>query len=146
MQVYSIGFTKKTAERFFDALRQAGVRRLLDVRLHNSSTLAGFTKEADLPFFLRELCEAEYRHEPILAPSEELFRGIKGGRLSWPEYEAGFLRLMADRRVEDRLDRSVFSMRTVLLCSEVTADKCHRRLVLEYLNGKWGGLLEIVHL
>lgn len=99
MTVYSIGFTRKSAEQFFGALRAAGVRQLVDVRLHNSSTLAGFTKSADLPFFLREVCGAEYRHEPLLAPSEELFRAIKGRKIGWDEYAARFLRLLGDRRV-----------------------------------------------
>jgi uncharacterized protein (DUF488 family) len=146
LTVYSIGFTRKTAEQFFGALRGAGIRQLVDIRLHNSSTLAGFTKAADLPFFLRELCGAEYRHEPLLSPTEELFRGIKGRKIGWPEYEKGFLRLMAERRVAERFDRSLFAVPTVLLCSEPTADRCHRRLVLEHLNQRWGGPLRIRHL
>ncbi len=145
-RVYSIGFTRKSAEKFFGALRNAGIRRLVDVRLHNSSMLAGFTKAGDLPFLLRELGGAEYRHELILAPSEDLFRAIKGGTIGWPEYERRFLQLMADRRVEDRLDRAIFSVPTVVLCSEPAADHCHRRLVLEYLDRRWGGGLEVVHL
>ncbi len=67
MDVFTIGFTKRTAADFFGVLRQAGVQRLLDVRLNNSSQLAGFTKAGDLPFFLKEICGAEYLHEPLLA-------------------------------------------------------------------------------
>jgi uncharacterized protein (DUF488 family) len=146
LTVYSIGFTRKTAEQFFGALRGAGVRRLVDIRLHNSSTLAGFTKAADLPFLLREVCGAEYRHEPLLAPSEELFRAIKGRKIGWDEYAARFLRLMAERRVAQRFDRSLFTPTSVVLCSEPTADRCHRRLVLEHLSQRWGSVLRIQHL
>jgi uncharacterized protein (DUF488 family) len=145
MRVYSIGFTKRTAAQFFGALRAAGVRRLVDVRLRNSSQLAGFTKQTDLPFFLRELCDADYRHEPLLSPSQELFdfRRKQGG--DWDEYQRHFLELLASRRVEERLNRAIFDVPTVLLCTETTAEECHRRLVLEYLQRHWGGL-EIVHL
>ena len=145
MEVYTIGFTKRSAADFFGALKQAGIRRLLDVRLNNSSQLAGFTKRDDLPFFLREICGAEYRHEPILAPTQDLLDAYKKNNGSWKEYEVRFLQLMVDRRIEEKLDRSVFSLATVLLCSENTADRCHRRLVLEYLQEKWGNLT-IVHL
>ncbi|HEV8307509.1 MAG TPA: DUF488 domain-containing protein [Methylomirabilota bacterium] len=146
MTVYSIGFTRKTAEQFFGALRGVGIKRLLDVRLHTASTLAGFTRGDHLPFLLRELCGAGYEREPMLAPSEELFRAIKARRIGWPEYETAFLQLMAQRRVEDRISRAGFRVPTVLLCSEPAADRCHRRLVLEYLNEKWSQALEVVHL
>jgi uncharacterized protein (DUF488 family) len=145
MKVYSIGFTKKTAADFFAALRQAEIRRLLDVRLHNASQLAGFTKRDDLPFFLKELCGADYLHEPLLTPTQDLLEGYRKKRISWGEYEPHFLSLLADRAVEQKIDRKLFQIPTVLLCSEVTATRCHRRLVLEYLQEKWGGL-EIVRL
>lgn len=145
MKVYSIGFTKKTAADFFAALRQAEIRRLLDVRLHNASQLAGFTKRDDLPFFLKELCGADYLHEPLLTPTPDLLEGYRKKRISWGEYEPRFLSMLADRVVEQKIDRKLFQIPTVLLCSEPTATRCHRRLILEYLQEKWGGL-EIVHL
>jgi uncharacterized protein (DUF488 family) len=145
MKVYSIGFTKKTAADFFTALRQVGIRRLLDVRLHNSSQLAGFSKRDDLAFFLKELCGAEYLHEPLLTPTPDLLEEYRQKRISWQEYEPRFRSLLAERAVEKKIDRNLFQIPTVLLCSEVTATRCHRRLVLEYLQEQWGGL-EIVHL
>jgi uncharacterized protein (DUF488 family) len=145
MQVFTIGFTKRTAADFFGALRQAGVRRLLDVRLNNSSQLAGFTKAGDLPFFLKEFCGAAYLHEPLLAPTQEMFDSYKKAKGSWADYERRFLQLMAERKIEEKIDRNLFATPTALLCSETTAEHCHRRLVLEYLEEKWGGL-EIVHL
>jgi uncharacterized protein (DUF488 family) len=145
MKVYSIGFTKKTATEFFTALRQARIQRLVDVRLHNTSQLAGFTKRDDLAFFLTELCGAEYLHEPLLTPTLDLLGGYRKKRITWQDYEPRFLSLLAERAVEKNIDRKLFNIPTVLLCSEVTASRCHRRLVLDYLQEKWGGL-EIVHL
>jgi uncharacterized protein (DUF488 family) len=145
MEVCSIGFTQKTAEQFFNILRRAGIRRLLDVRRNNVSQLAGFTKRDDLQFFLKEICGADYRHEPLLAPTQEMLDEYKKNKGPWQEYEAKFLALMEDRRIEERIDRAMFSVPTVLLCSEPTAEHCHRRLVLEYLRDKWGDL-SITHL
>jgi uncharacterized protein (DUF488 family) len=146
VNVYTIGFTRKGAEEFFGVLRNVGIRRLLDVRLHNASQLAGFTKREDLAFFLRELCGAEYQHERLLAPSDELFKSIREKRIGWKDYEETFLKLLAERRVENRIGPESFQVPTVLLCSEPKPDHCHRRLVLEYLNRSWGGILQPVHL
>jgi len=145
MEVCSIGFTQKTAEQFFTLLRRAGIRRLIDVRLNNVSQLAGFTKRDDLRFFLREICDADYSHEPQLAPTQEMLDQYKKNKGSWQDYESRFLSLMAERKIEDRIDRTWLSVPTALLCSEPTAEHCHRRLVLEYLRDKWGDLT-ITHL
>jgi uncharacterized protein (DUF488 family) len=145
MEVYSIGFTKKTAKQFFELLKREHIARLLDVRLNNVSQLAGFTKRQDLEYLLRAICNAEYLHEPLLAPTREILDDYKKKRSSWAEYERRFLELLAERDVEHQLNPSIFSVPTVLLCSEVTPDRCHRRLVLEYLNNRWGNLM-IKHL
>jgi uncharacterized protein (DUF488 family) len=145
MEIYSIGFTQKTAEQFFGLLKRAGIRRLLDIRLNNVSQLAGFAKRQDLEFFLKEICGVEYRHEPLLAPTQELLDDYKKSKGSWEKFETKFLALMADRAIEEKIDRSLFSVPTVLLCSEPAAEHCHRRLVLEYLQKKWGPL-KITHL
>jgi uncharacterized protein (DUF488 family) len=140
VEVYSIGFTKKTAEQFFGLLKNAGIRRLLDVRLNNVSQLAGFTKRDDLQYFLREICGAQYLHEPMLAPTQEMLDDYKKRKGTWEEYEGRFLTLMAERRIEERLDINIFAIPTVLLCSEPTPEHCHRRLVLEYLQKTWAHL------
>ncbi|HVC31523.1 MAG TPA: DUF488 domain-containing protein [Steroidobacteraceae bacterium] len=145
MEVCTIGFTKRTAADFFGTLSARGIRRLVDVRLNNSSQLAGFSKREDLRFFLHELCGAEYIHEPLLAPTPELFAAYRKRRGTWEAHEDGFFRLMAERRVETRLNRGLFETAAVLLCSEPTAGRCHRRLVLEYLQRNWGELT-MVHL
>ena len=145
MEVYTIGFARKSAEEFFGLLRKAGIRRLIDIRLNNSSQLAGFTKCGDLPFFLRKLCGADYRHEPLLAPTAELLSHYKKRVVGWDEYEQQFLALLKERRVAKRLERTLFETPAVLLCSEPTAKRCHRRLVAEYLQRAWGDV-SIVHL
>jgi uncharacterized protein (DUF488 family) len=143
VEICTIGFTKKSAAQFFGTLRKAGVEQLVDVRLNNVSQLAGFSKRDDLEFFLRELCGAEYRHEPVLAPTQTLLDSYKKRQLPWPKYEEVFLQLMAERRVEDVVDPAIFRTRTVLLCSEATAERCHRRLVVEYFDKTWGGVTAV---
>jgi uncharacterized protein (DUF488 family) len=144
MTIYTIGFTRKSAAEFFGLLRGAGVRRLVDVRLNNVSQLAGFSKRDDLAFFVKELCGADYVHEPLLAPTQEMLDAYKKAKGDWAEYEPRFLQLIADRHIESQLDRSLFD-RAALLCSEPTAEHCHRRLVVEYLAAKWGDV-QAVHL
>lgn len=144
MTVFTIGFTKKSAEAFFSALRASGARRLVDVRLNNVSQLAGFSKRDDLRYFLREICGMDYAHVLDLAPTQGLldtYRKMKG---DWPTYERGFLQLMRSRHVENVVPRDVIDG-GCLLCSEEKPDRCHRRLAAEYLRERWGGL-EIVHL
>jgi uncharacterized protein (DUF488 family) len=140
MEVYSIGFTQTTARHFFDRLKAVGIKRLLDVRLSNSSQLAGFAKARDLPYFLESLLGASYEHQPLLAPTQELLDAYKKESLPWETYERRFLALMTERKVESVIDRSTFEETTVLLCSEATAERCHRRLVCEYLAEYWPDL------
>jgi uncharacterized protein (DUF488 family) len=145
MEVYSIGFTKKTAEEFFGLLKHAKIRRVVDVRLNNVSQLAAFAKREDLKYFLQEICGAEYVHEPLLAPTQEMLDAYKKKKGTWEEYEHAFLKLMKEREIEEKVPRSLFETPAALLCSEETAGHCHRRLVLEYLRTKWGNI-EIRHL
>ncbi|MFH1920356.1 MAG: DUF488 domain-containing protein [Planctomycetota bacterium] len=145
MEIHTIGFTKKTAAEFFGSLQRAGIKRLIDVRLNNTSQLAGFAKRDDLKYFLQEICQAEYHHQPLLSPDKDLLDGYKKKTVSWEEYEPRFLALLREREAERLLDRRLFDVPTVLLCSEPTADRCHRRLVAEYLAAKWDNA-RIVHL
>jgi uncharacterized protein (DUF488 family) len=137
MQIYSIGFTQTTAERFFGRLADAGVERVLDIRLNNSSQLAGFAKARDLPYFLRELASATYEHEPLLAPTKELLEEIKAPAGDWSRFKERFLHLMKERAVEVSLAASDFQTPTALLCSEAAPERCHRRLVCDYLAAHW---------
>lgn len=137
MEIYTIGFTQTTAEHFFGRLKAANVERLLDVRLNNSSQLAGFAKAQDLPFFLRELLGASYEHDPRLAPTQDLLDDYKKRKGDWSTYERVFLELMALRQIEHALAPAEFDVPTALLCSEATAEHCHRRLVCDYLAQRW---------
>ena len=144
MKVATIGFTKKSARRFFELLRDSGVKRIVDVRLNNASQLAGFAKKDDLAWFARELCGIDYVHFPSLAPTKDLLADYRQGRIGWGTYEPRFLDLMRKRRIEETVPREVVSD-GCLLCSEDQPHNCHRRLVAEYLDRHWGGI-EIEHL
>jgi uncharacterized protein (DUF488 family) len=145
MEVFTIGFTKKTAAEFFGILQRRGIKRLIDVRLNNASQLAGFTKREDLQYFLRQLCGADYVHERLLAPTQEMLDAYKKNKGKWEDYERDFLALMAERKIEERLDRALFAVPAVLLCSEPAPENCHRRLVTDYLRSKWEDV-EVTHL
>ena len=145
MTIFTIGFTKKSAETFFTLLKDAGVKRLVDVRLNNVSQLAGFSKKDDLRFFTKEICHIDYVHVPALAPTADIldpYKKQKNG--DWSLYERQFLALMASRRIEETVPREVLDG-ACLLCSEETPEHCHRRLVAEYLKGKWPDV-EICHI
>jgi uncharacterized protein (DUF488 family) len=144
MKVFTIGFTKKSARTFFTKLRKSGARRLVDVRLNNVSQLAGFAKKDDLQFFLSEICQMEYLHLQVLAPTADMLDAYKKNKGDWSVYERDFLALMARREIENTVAREQIAD-GCLLCSEDTPEHCHRRLVAEYLREKWGDL-EIVHI
>jgi len=145
IDVTTIGFTKTTAERFFARIKGAGVKKVIDVRLHNTSQLAGFAKADDLSYFLKEICGADYVHQPLLAPTDDILKAFKRDKGDWGVYQSVFLDLMGQRKIEERLRPDMFQG-GCLLCSEDTPHRCHRRLVCEYLNGKWGGALSVRHL
>ena len=144
MKLFTIGFTKKSAEQFFTRLKQPGLVRLVDVRLNNRSQLAGFTKKNDLQFFLREICNIDYVHLAELAPTQDILDAYKKNGGDWSVYERQFLALLAARRVEETVDKDLLAG-GCLLCSEPTPEHCHRRLVAEYFREKWGDV-EIEHL
>ena len=142
--IFTIGFARKSAQNFFDILQQAGVKKIVDVRLNNVSQLAGFTKKHDLAYFLREIGGIDYVHLPDLAPTKEILDGYKKKNISWAEYEERFANIMAERQIENRVTPRDLE-HTCFLCSEPEADKCHRRLLAEYLQSKWENV-DIQHL
>lgn len=145
MKIYTIGFTKKSAERFFQLLKDNRIGRLIDVRLKPGGQLAGFAKQDDLAYFLRQLVDCEYHHFDFLAPSEDILRSYRQDK-DWGLYERRFEALMDERRVVTHLDPAFFAERACcLLCSEDKPDRCHRRLVAERLARHWPDV-EIVHL
>ena len=139
LMLFTIGFAGKSAQEFFETLRKAEVRRLVDVRLNNASQLAGFTKKRDLPYFLLSLGGIAYAHEPSLAPTKDILDAYKKKRIEWVEYESRFMDLLQSRRPQDQWTPSDFD-RACLLCSEATPEHCHRRLVAEFLRAQWKDL------
>lgn len=143
-KLFTIGFTRKSAKAFFEALTLNKVKTVIDIRLNNTSQLAGYAKKADLEYFLESLCKIEYVHSIDFAPTDELLKRYKNKEISWKEFERLFRQLLAERRPErgippEKLDSAC------LLCSEPTAVNCHRRIVAEYLESIYKNM-EIVHI
>jgi uncharacterized protein (DUF488 family) len=130
--VSTIGYTRKSLERFIQLLQQAGVDAVIDVRLRNTSQLAGFSKRDDLAFLLREGFSIAYEHRPDLAPTAEI-RDVYRENGDWPAYETAFNTLLVQREA-DRIGQALLDryQRPCLLCAEPTPERCHRRLVAEW--------------
>lgn len=143
MKIFTIGFTRTSAQGFFGRLKKSGARSIIDVRLNNVSQLAGFAKRDDLKYFAEEICSVGYEHIPALAPTKEMLDKYKKNKGSWNEYERSFCNLMVQRKIEE-IDKETIDG-GCLLCSEDKPHNCHRRLVAEYLKDKWGDV-EIEHL
>ena len=145
MILYTIGFTQKSARRFFELLDENGVKTLLDIRLNPYGQLSGFSKKDDLAYFLERLSGIDYHHLPELAPTDDILQSYRKDK-SWDTYVDRFEQLMEDRSIPSSLDRNHFDPGPAcLLCSEDKPDRCHRRLVAERLARTWGNI-EIRHL
>lgn len=146
MIIYTIGFTQKTAKEFFNKIKDNKVNLLIDIRLNNVSQLAGFAKGKDLEYFLKEICDCEYAHDDVFAPTKELLDAYRAKKVSWNEYEKVFNGIMDQRGVGERFKKLYMKYDNVcLLCTEPIAEQCHRRLVAEHLNNNIGNI-EIVHI
>ena len=144
MQIFTIGFTKTTAQSFFERLRDARVKRVVDVRLNNVSQLAAFAKKDDLHYFLKSICGIDYVYRPELAPTQQILDAYRKHGADWATYELNFLALIKSRRIEQTLSPSEVDG-ACLLCSEDKPHQCHRRLVAEYLQERWPNI-KILHL
>ena len=144
IRLFTIGFTQKTAQTFFETLKAAGVKRVIDIRLNNVSQLAGFTKKADLEYFLNVIDNIDYVHHLELAPTQDILDDYKKRKGDWKTYEQQFRKLITQRQIETRVSPELING-ACLLCSEAKPHYCHRRLVAEYLSEKWGNV-EICHL
>ena len=148
MNLYTIGFTKKNAEAFFGLLKKAGITMLLDTRLNNVSQLAGYTKKDDLEFFMKNILGAKYIHSPKLAPTKQILDDYKNKKISWEQYEVEYNKLLNERDIKSYFPKLVDIKKEIicLLCSEHKADKCHRRLLAEYLARSLNENVEVCHL
>ncbi len=144
INIFTIGFAKKSAREFFTKLKEAGVQTVIDVRLNNVSQLAGFTKGQDLQYFLEEIAGIGYAHKLELAPTRDILNAYRKKDIDWPEYERRFRQLLIERQINDVITPQLMD-KACLLCSEPKPDKCHRRLTAEYLRELWGDV-EIIHL
>ena len=131
--LYTIGFTKKTAEKFFSLLKNAGVKRIIDIRLNNASQLAGFAKGADLKYFVKAILGAEYVHITDLAPTKELLKSYQDKETTWNGYVRVFSEILKSRRINEKYNVDDFD-NCCFLCTEDTPEQCHRRLVAEYFK------------
>lgn len=143
-KLFTIGFTKKTAEEFFSKLIKARVKSIIDIRLNNTSQLSGFAKRNDLEYFLKEIADIRYIHLPQLCPTNDILEAYKKRKITWDEYEEKVIHLLDQRHVEKTVNLDLLD-HGCLLCSEEKADHCHRRLVGQYLSRTLHNL-EIVHL
>lgn len=146
IKIYTIGFTQKNAKHFFELLKGVQIERLIDVRVNNSSQLAGFAKGRDLEYFCKEILDCEYLHFTDLAPTKELLKSYSDKKIAWTDYEKIFNSLLQTRDISKRHDISIFD-NACLLCSEAAPEQCHRRLVAEFLKRKNPDKkIEILHL
>lgn len=149
MKIFTIGFTKKTAEEFFALLEKNNVRLIIDTRLNNVSQLSGYAKGIDLKFFLKSISNIDYTHEILMAPSEELLKAYRTKNISWDEYEVRYIELLNERILHSLIKEKYINTldQACILCSEETPDKCHRRLLVNYLVDEFPELeINIIHL
>jgi uncharacterized protein (DUF488 family) len=144
MKLFTIGFTKKDAKTFFDLLINNHVKTVIDIRLNNHSQLAGFTKGNDLAYFLKAIAGIDYYYFIQAAPEKSLLKKWQNGEIIWQEYESTYKEMLEKRKVIEKIDSKILK-NGCLLCSEPTAERCHRRLLGEYLMEKIQGL-EIEHI
>jgi len=137
MILFTIGFTQKSAETFFELIKENQIELLIDVRLNNKSQLAGFSKGTDLDYFLKEICNCKYVHCQEYAPTKEILDDYKKKKISWKEYVEQFIPLMEKRDFPQTfIKRFAGYERICLLCSEPTPEQCHRRLLAEMVKSE----------
>ncbi|MCT4605740.1 MAG: DUF488 domain-containing protein [Marinisporobacter sp.] len=149
IKIYTIGFTKKSAQQFFELLERNNIKTVFDVRLNNSSQLSGFAKGKDLQYFLRQILSVGYIHNIEFSPTKEILNNYKKGKIDWEKYERQFSDLLSDRKLERYIKEELFSKLDGMcfLCSEATPEKCHRRLVAEYIRDLFKNEnIEIIHI
>jgi uncharacterized protein (DUF488 family) len=144
MNIFTIGFTKKNLKTFIERLNTAGVKKVIDIRLHNTSQNAGYAKKDVLEYIL-SLVGIGYEHHPELAPTEEILDGYKKNKLSWQDYEKKFKDVLAQRNPIQRMSFMGEGEPVCLLCAEDKPHQCHRRLVAEYYASNTEGV-QIRHL
>lgn len=143
--LYTIGFTKKSAEQFFELLKKNKVNKLVDIRISNSSQLAGFAKGNDLKYFVKTICGIDYKHITDFAPTKDLLDKWRKEEITWNQYTEVYINLLKDRGILKKYGINIFN-NTCFLCSEETPELCHRRLLVEYFKEHSTEEITIKHL
>jgi uncharacterized protein (DUF488 family) len=143
-KIFTIGFTEKSAEKFFSLIEENNIKRLIDVRLNNVSQLSAFAKKDDLKYFLRKILSCDYIHRPDLAPTEKILKNYKTKVINWEIYTDEYINLLNSRNIMSYLKEDEI-LNSVFLCSECQPKYCHRQLLVEYLHKQWDNF-EIIHL
>lgn len=144
IKLLTIGFTNKSAQKFFELLKKNEVKKIIDTRINNTSQLSGFAKGSDLAYFAKAIGNMDYLHKIDFAPTKELLEKYRKGIITWEEYETEYLNLLDTRKVGNKINVEELHQ-NCLLCSEHTPEKCHRRLLAEYIKAHFNNV-EIIHL
>ncbi len=146
MKLYTIGFTKKSAEEFFNLLIENKVKTIIDIRRNNKSQLAGFTKENDLKFFLKKIANTKYIYLSEFAPDDIILKDYRSKNLNWVQFEEKYLDQIKKYENWENFDSDILQD-GCLLCSESSPTKCHRRLLAEFFLNKYRDKsIQIIHL
>jgi uncharacterized protein (DUF488 family) len=143
IKLFNIGFTQKSAEEFFEKLKANKIDCLCDIRLNPNGQLSRFAFEKDLPYFLDKLVDGcKYIHRVDLAPPKELLIEMrtKGSAMSkdYKLFEKEFNHYLETKsKINNFVEQFKKYQNVVLLCSEHTTEKCHRRLVSTMLLNKF---------
>jgi len=146
-KLYTIGFTKKSAQKFFELLEKSGVNTIIDIRLNNTSQLSGFAKYPDIKYFLKKLQNIDYIHDLNFSPTEDILKNYKNKLYTWNDYVKYFDKLMNEREIEKYIVEKYsdcLGKNYCLLCSEDSSENCHRSLISKKFNKIFG--IEIEHL
>lgn len=147
IMIYTIGFTKKTAEQFLRKLENAKVDVVLDIRLNNTSQLASFAKYPDLPYFLKTINNCDYIHDIKFAPTDSTLKAFKKKEIDWSGYLIEFNDTLAKRNIASYISEKYIELKDkniCLLCSEDKHIECHRSIIAEYFKKEFG--TEVKHI
>ena len=154
IKIYTIGYGGKKPSEFPNLLKRHGIKTIIDVRLRpNRACMGSYVKAKTADKGIEALLSGariDYRHEPDLAPTEEIlttWMASKKSDTDWRWYEDHFIPVLEQRKIETSIESADLD-HVCLLCSESKSEKCHRRLVAEYLCDTWADRIkvEIIHL
>lgn len=142
--LFTIGYSGYSAQRFVERLQEAGVNVLVDVRELPLSRKKGFSKNA-----LRTLLEEngiEYRHIRALGVPSELRAELKNGCCLVDYLNAFRVHLDECTDAIGELRELADEKSCCLMCVEKDVDECHRSVVADRLHEHHGISLRVQHL